>query len=111
MASFTADKSELYFVHHKRGYGQTYSTPATQTLTISGVPDPEDTIGLAQSGSSSWLTIPVNCEHGEAFDVAIARANLPSDASGDHTTLTATITASYGGYDDLEIPVVLRVRD
>ncbi len=105
MANFTADKTRMDFVHRKHKF----KLPETQTLTVTGVPDPEDSITLTKVGGATWLTIPATCEHTEAFNVSIAAAGMPSDASADVATRTETIRASYGGYDNLDIPVTMKI--
>lgn len=105
--TFTTSKARMGFVKIKdvpvRG-------SMTQALTITGVPDPSNPIILTKVGGASWLTVPETCAHGVAFDVAIDLTNLPSDAGFSPVQRSETLRASYGAYDDLDIPITIEVK-
>lgn len=106
MATFSGDKTRMDFIHRKHKF----AVPDTQTLTITGSEVPGGAITLTKVGSASWLTIPATATDATEFDVSIARAGLPSDAGADVATRTEIIRASYAGFDDLDIPVTLKIH-
>lgn len=76
----------------------------TDSLTVSGDPDPGDAITLAKVGSAAWLTIPATCSHGVAFDVTLDASDLKPGRYSE------TIRASHAGYDDADCEVTLLVQ-
>lgn len=107
MATFTADPTLMGFVRIKdlpvRG-------TMTQSLTITGSADPGDDITLAKVGAAAWLTIPAVCTHAVPFDVSIDRDNLPPEDVHRPVDRSETIRASFGGYDDLDVVVTIKVK-